>query len=141
MIDKFETGLTDKRLFFNRIDKYDPRVSLLGDGIHYADVTQGNAGTCYVMAAVASLARYPEYVKSMFLNDKNHAGIYAVRFYIRGKPWIITIDDTILFQNPVAPKPYFAHINPIDHSIYPALIEKAWAKMKGTYSHTESGFV
>lgn len=102
-------------MFFRRIGTYDKRSTLWGDGIHYADVTQGNGGTCYVMASIASLAKFPEYVRSVFLNDYNEQGIYALRFYIRGKPWLITIDDKVLFQNQSpAPIPYFARINPQD---------------------------
>lgn len=64
-----------------------------------------------------------------------------MRFYIRGKPWVITIDDTVVFKNKYKPQTYFARINPVDHSIYPALIEKAWSKMKGTYANTYGGFI
>jgi len=28
----------------------------------------------------------------------NSAGIYAIRLFIRGKPWIVTLDDTILYD-------------------------------------------
>ena len=57
-------------------------------------------GTCYIMAAIASMAtKFPNLVKEVFINDYNDQGIYAVRFYIRGKPWIITIDDNMLYNN------------------------------------------
>jgi len=36
----------------------------------------------------------------MFITKtKNDAGIYAVRFYIRGKPWVVTVDDYFLFHD------------------------------------------
>jgi hypothetical protein len=35
----------------------------------------------------------------MFLEtETNDEGIYNVRFYIRGKPWIVTVDDYMLFS-------------------------------------------
>jgi len=35
----------------------------------------------------------------MFLTkEKNAAGIHALRFYIRGKPWVFDIDDKMFFQ-------------------------------------------
>jgi len=30
--------------------------------------------------------------------ETNDEGIYNVKFYIRGKPWIVTIDDNLLFN-------------------------------------------
>ena len=43
---------------------------------------------------MASVAEFPDLISSVFLNKKmNKEGIYALRFYIRGKPWVITIDD------------------------------------------------
>lgn len=42
------------------------------------------------------LSEFPELVQNIFLTQqKNNAGIYALRFYIRGKPWVITVDDVI----------------------------------------------
>ena len=34
----------------------------------------------------------------MFIDgpELNENGIYNIRFYIRGKPWIVTIDDLML---------------------------------------------
>jgi len=50
------------------------------------------------MAAISALAEYPERIKDIFLTqEKNKAGIYAVKFYIRGKPWIVEVDDKLLF--------------------------------------------
>lgn len=43
----------------------------------------------------------PDLIKNMFLTGttKNAAGLYAVKFFIRGKPWIVTVDDHFLFDN------------------------------------------
>jgi len=30
----------------------------------------------------------------------NNAGIYGVTFYIRGKPWVVEVDDHMLFMWP-----------------------------------------
>jgi hypothetical protein len=50
------------------------------------------------LASLSALAEFPNNIKNLFLTDsKNSAGIYAVRFFIRGKPWVITVDDYIPF--------------------------------------------
>lgn len=60
---------------------------------------QGIGGTCYITAAFGAIAEFPDVVKNVFLTqEKNDAGVYAIRFYIRGKPWIVTVDDVFVFK-------------------------------------------
>jgi calpain-15 len=131
-------------LEFKRIKDVYPMATLFGRyGIEYSDVLQGGAGTCYIMASAAGVAEFPEYIRRIFLpkaQDRDN-GIYALRFYIRGKPWIITVDDYFLFEGLYDPKLYFADIHVKDFSIWANLIEKAWAKMKGTYIAADGGFL
>lgn len=48
---------------------------------------------------MASLAEFPDQLKEVFLTqEKNNAGIYAFKFYIRGKPWVVEVDSTLLFE-------------------------------------------
>eukprot|EP00356_Strombidium_inclinatum_P013993 CAMPEP_0170503266 /NCGR_PEP_ID=MMETSP0208-20121228/44181_1 /TAXON_ID=197538 /ORGANISM="Strombidium inclinatum, Strain S3" /LENGTH=136 /DNA_ID=CAMNT_0010782827 /DNA_START=217 /DNA_END=624 /DNA_ORIENTATION=+ len=92
------------------------------------------------------LSERPDLVKNMFLiQTDNEAGIYALRFFIRGKPWIVTIDDIIPLSGPEAsPTLLFARLGfamSDESSAYWGLvIEKAWAKIKGTYEATEGGY-
>ena len=56
----------------------------------FNDVFQGGAGTCYIMAAMGAMAEFPELIKSMFVSgtEISQNGIYNIRFFIRGKPWV-----------------------------------------------------
>ena len=46
------------------------------------------------MAALGTIAEYSSLVHDMFTTDgRNAAGIYGVRFFIRGKPWVVDVDD------------------------------------------------
>ena len=48
---------------------------------------------------MASMANRPELLHKIFLNKfLNYQGINAVKFFIRNKPWIITIDNIFLFD-------------------------------------------
>ena len=59
------------------------------------------------MSSLASVAEQPALLKSSILTQsKNSAGIYGVRFFIRGKPWVISVDSNLLFTS--ADKLYFA---------------------------------
>ena len=59
---------------------------------------QGNGGTSSVMAGMAAVAKDPDMLTDMFLTkEKNDAGIIGLKYYIRGKPWVVSIDDQLLF--------------------------------------------
>jgi hypothetical protein len=87
------------------------------------------------MASMGSLVEFPELVENTFVtNTVNDAGIYAVRFFIRGKPWIVTVDDEVAVVNNVdgSSDLLFADAG-AGGSLWGPILEKAWAKMKGTY--------
>ena len=45
------------------------------------------------------IAEYPSLVRKLFLTqNKNKAGIFALRVFIRGKPHVISVDDNIMFN-------------------------------------------
>ena len=116
---------------------------------------QGDAGTCYIKAAMGSLAEFPQMVRDTFVNTSlNSVGIINVRFYIRGKPWIVTIDNSLLVRQAESLEalneglnadedPYtklvFAQPSVDGKSIWGALLEKAWAKVRGNYLEADQG--
>ena len=86
------------------------------------------------MAAMGVVGQYPEMLEDMFLvKEVNQKGIYAVRFYIRGKPWVVTVDDEFLF--------YYGHLRFAkqgdNNSLWGPILEKAWAKVKGSYNSVD----
>jgi hypothetical protein len=73
---------------------------LWNDNPSWHGVLQGN-NYSPILAAAGSLSEFPEQVKKVFLNQPNPTGIYALRFFIRGKPWIVTIDDDLLWNTKI----------------------------------------
>jgi hypothetical protein len=63
-------------------------------------------------------------------------GIYTIRFFIRGKPWHITVDDEVLFY---LGNPYFSKTGD-NQNLWAPILEKAWSKSVGTYQHANGGF-
>ena len=56
------------KLSFKRIKDVYPKASIFGrGGVEYEDVIQGGAGTCYIMAATAAVAEYPDIIKRVFM--------------------------------------------------------------------------
>ena len=48
---------------------------------------------------MSAIAERPALLEDIFLTkDFNEAGVYALKLYVRGKPWIVTVDDTFLFH-------------------------------------------
>lgn len=78
----------------------------------------------------------PDSIFDLFeTKEVNKAGIYMVYLYVNGVKTPVIIDDYI----PVWPQnnlPIFA--SAIDQEIWVVLLEKAWAKLHGTYCRTES---
>ena len=50
---------------------------------------------------MSGVGEFPELIHDAFLTkEQNSAGIFGVRFFIRGKPWVVTVDDEFLFYKP-----------------------------------------
>ena len=87
---------------------------------------------------MATVAEFPELIEDLFITkEKNDAGIYKLRFFIRGKPWVVSVDDEMLF-NEKEDQLHFAMIGE-SKNIWAPLVEKAFAKMKGNYATASDG--
>ena len=88
------------------------------------------------LAVLRSLAEIPDLVKSLFVTQtKNDAGIYLVNFFVNGVLTPVVIDDYLpTLQNKLA----FAG-SKSEGEIWVCLLEKAWAKLYGTYARMEGG--
>ncbi|MBM4398293.1 MAG: hypothetical protein FJ087_21715 [Deltaproteobacteria bacterium] len=94
------------------------------------DVSQGRLGDCYFVAALAAVAgRNPEAIRSMITDHGN--GTYTVRFKEGGA---VLVDNQLPLQGP--DNPAYADLGDRDADgpeLWVALVEKAWAKLKGGY--------
>jgi hypothetical protein len=92
------------------------------------------------MASAASVGEWPSLVRSIFLTqNKNTAGIFAVRVFLRGKPYVISLDDNLMFST--SGNPVYAKLSDDGTSTWGAIIEKAWAKVLGNYLKTNAGYI
>lgn len=93
---------------------------------------------------MSGVAEFPAIIKSIFLTDtENAAGIYALRFFIRGKPWVVAVDNELLFygREGSTKQLYFTKPDSTDSSMWAPILEKAWAKIKGNYVSADGGFI
>ena len=100
------------------------------------DVVIGELGDCYFLSALAILSQNPENIKKLLpINKISSTGTYLLNIYIHGIETSIVIDDYFPiidvpgYENMLA----FANINSSTGSIWPILLEKAWAKCNLSY--------
>ena len=70
-----------------------------------------------------------------YTKDVNSAGCYLVYFYVNGAKTPVIIDDYL----PVTQDGVVAFASSKNQEIWVSLLEKAWAKLHGSYARTESG--
>lgn len=64
----------------------------------------------------------------------------AFNVFVRGMPFVVTVDDLLPFINSDGvTTPFFANIG-YDGALAGPLLEKLWAKMSGTYERTAAGW-
>lgn len=106
------------------------------------DINQGWLGNCWFLAAASSLAEVPGRLEHTFLNNDNElneAGIYGVNFYTLGVKHTVIVDDWLPLQpSGDGYRTLFAKIGK-DDSLWGAILEKAFAKYQGNYTHIEAG--
>lgn len=112
------------------------KPAMFRDGIDPNDINQGQLGDCYFLAVLSSLAEFPERVAALFFTKEiNNAGIYLVRFYINGNETPVIVDDYLPCTKNGTP----AFASSRDDEMWVSVLEKAWAKLHGTYARTEGG--
>jgi calpain-15 len=110
---------------------------LVQDGFSPDDIKQGQLGDCWLLSALASLSNYPETIDNAFISRQyNPRGKYSIKLWNEcdKKFQIIHIDDFV----PVDKNgPIF--VKPNGNEMWVVLLEKAFAKLMGSYAAIEGG--
>ncbi len=125
---------------WDRIDKIfggqDYQVFL--KGIEAADIIQGSLGDCYFLSAIAALCKFPELVEKLFLfKSRSEDRCYGVYLRINGLWELVLLDDYVPCYGNTKKK--FAFSNAHGKEMWVVLLEKAWAKVNGSYAKTIAG--
>jgi len=124
---------------FRRASEILDSISVFYQGIHPNDIRQGSLNDSYLLSAIACLAEEPTLIERLFLTEEaNRAGLYALWVCDNGVWRPIILDDYLpCRQYSGAYFPAFAQCKAGE--IWVPLLEKAYAKIHGSYLNMESG--
>jgi hypothetical protein len=107
------------------------------DNPKITDIKQGALGNCWFIAVFALLVQKPEYLDKIILTrDISSAGCYLVRLCINGSWKIIVLDDYLPCYEETKTQMFAKTLK----QLWGPMLEKALAKVNGSYNDLESGF-
>ena len=116
--------------------------NIFDEKINCTKFHQNSIGNCYFLDVVSLLSNYGQLLTQIFRIDKlNFQGYYEICLFIDGQWQIVIIDDYIPFLN-INGEQYFIGCSPSENCncCYFMLLEKAFAKVKGSYLDMQGGF-
>ena len=117
----------------------DPRLFV--DGTDRFDINQGEIGNCWFLAAMANLVENEKLFERVVpkdqagFNDSDYCGIFRFRFWRFGEWEEICIDDRLPTRG--GKLIYLRSVQ--NNEFWGALLEKAYAKLHGSYKALEGG--
>ncbi|CAG0912632.1 unnamed protein product [Notodromas monacha] len=124
-------------------DEFSKTPHLLVDGVCSCDVAQGELGDCWFLSACAAIARDKQMMSRVMrdiididMTAEDYSGKLTFHFWRFGQWKTVTIDDLLPSKNS---KLLFSSCENPDEFWLP-LLEKAYAKLHGTYEALEGGF-
>jgi calpain-15 len=113
------------------------KIFTLYHKIEIEDINQGFIGNCYFLSALSAIAEFKDRFDNIFISKtKTENGCYTVKFILKGIPKILSIDDYFLYDSENEGP---AGANSGQGEIWVEVLEKAWAKVNGSYAATISG--
>ena len=112
--------------------------------IEPSDVAQGALGDCWLLSAIAALSEFNGAIQAVFANrDVDPRGKYSIRLYDHAATpprWVkITVDDRIPCDASGGGRARPMFTAPSGDELWVMILEKAFAKLCGSYANLEGG--
>ena len=109
----------------------------LYEKIEVEDIHQGDIGNCYFLSSISAIAEYGERFFDVFITKSRvENGCYQIKFLLNGIPKIICVDDNFPCRSN---RKIWNVANSGPMEIWVQILEKAWAKVNGSYASTIAG--
>jgi len=106
------------------------------DQVDPNDIDQGELGDCWILSSIAALSEHPDRIARIVVTKRvNQVGVYQVELCINGLWQRITLDEYFPCYPQGGPK----YTKTTGGELYVGLLEKAFAKIYGSYEATIEG--
>lgn len=123
---------------WKRANEIFPEPHLFEGELSSNKIILGKIGSPYFFSSISAIADYPGLISKIFIEkDYNPDGFYSLILFIDGEFQIIYVDDYFPCLKGTN-IPYFSKTNTFE--LWPMLLEKAWAKVNGSYANCISGW-
>ena len=114
------------------------RYVLISDKMDMNDIVPGQLDDAYFLSSVQNLCKVPANINRLFKTKiMNPDGYYELILNIDGKPQIVIVDDYFPVDKSTKK---IIYANSKKNEIWVCLLEKAWAKINGSYSNIIGGY-
>ncbi|KAI8805719.1 hypothetical protein BJ742DRAFT_819744 [Cladochytrium replicatum] len=156
--DNEELFAASQEATVRRVHQIFEKPCFVVDGYDSADIRQGKIGTCYFLAALASLAAMPKLIERICVARDERIGVYGFVFFRDGEWTSVVVDDQLLIDSPDFEKSdtrlerskyESVYMKGSDSLLYSAcknpqetwlpLLEKAYAKLHASYEAIDGG--
>jgi calpain len=122
--------------YWKRPQEINPNAQLFVDGVNAGDVIQGALGNCWFLSALSTVATSADnFIEQLFVQRKPEIGYYQLRFFKDGQWRLVEIDDRL----PCSDSGLFYASCKDPTEFWVPLVEKAYAKLHGSYDALEAG--
>lgn len=122
---------------YKSISKLKRNFKIFVNKINCTNVEQGLLGTCYILETISILSNYGQLLYQLFPKENiKKEGFYEICLFHEGR-WVkVLVDDYFVFRKNTDD---FAFCEPINDCLYSCFLEKAYAKINGSYADINGG--
>nr|VZI33441.1 unnamed protein product [Spirometra erinaceieuropaei] len=128
-------------IYWKRPKEINPTAEFIVGGYDRSDVKQGMLGDCWLLAVISSMADIPQLFQHcvpipQVIEGPDYVGVFKFRFWQFGN-WVeVLIDDRLPVDS--NNRMIFMHSDE-SNEFWSALMEKAYAKLNGSYANLSGG--